>query len=211
MDGNNRWSKKKKISLFNGYKHGANNLFNLTEFIFKKYDIKYVSAFALSKNNLNRKSSVINSIKKTLSFFINKYSKENLLNFKISFIGDLGFLEEETIQSIKKIEKFNIQSKKILLIFINYSGRFDILNAAKYYNLKKNSSINFQNLLSTKNVPNPELLIRTGGYSRLSDFMLFQIAFTELFFIKKLWPDLSKYDIKKIIDSYFETERKFGF
>ena len=211
MDGNNRWSKKKNISLFNGYKHGANNLFNLTEFIFKKYDIKYVSAFALSRNNLNRKSSVINSINKTFSFFINKYSKENLLNFKVSFIGDLSFLKEEQIQSIKKIEKFNIQSKKILFIFINYSGRFDILKAAKNYNLKKNSSIKFEDLLSTKNIPNPELLIRTGGYSRISDFMLFQMAFTELFFIKKLWPDLSKYDIKKIIDSYFQIERKFGF
>ena len=87
----------------------------------------------------------------------------------------------------------------------------DILKAAKNYNLKKKSSIKFEDFLSTKNIPNPDLLIRTGGYSRISDFMLFQIAFTELFFIKKLWPDLSKYDIKRIIDSYFQIERKFGF
>ena len=210
MDGNNRWSKKKNISLFNGYKYGADKLFKIAEFIFKSYSVDYISAFALSKHNLNRKKSTVNALNKTLSFYIKELSSKNTLDFKISFKGDLTFLSAKQKEALKRIELINSNSNKILYLFLNYSGKLDIINAAKKFNQKKNRSNNFEDMLITKGIPNPELLIRTGGYCRISDFMLFQIAFTELFFLKKLWPDISINDIKKMFDSYFKIERKFG-
>ena len=211
MDGNNRWSKKNKLSLFNGYNYGADRLFKLTEYIFDTYDVNHISAFALSKNNLNRKKSIVSALNKTLSYFIKQFSSKNTVNFSISFKGDLKFLDKKQQASLKYIESLNKDSKHKLHIFLNYSGRIDILNAAKIISLKKYHTLNFEDLLMTKKIPNPDLLIRTGGFSRISDFMLYQLAFTELFFVKKLWPDLSRNDIKKIIDSYLKIERKFGF
>ena len=137
MDGNNRWSKKKKISLFNGYKHGADRLFKLAEFIFKSYSVNYISAFALSKNNLNRKKSIVNSLNKTLSFYIKELSSKNTLDFKISFKGDLTFLSASQKEALKRIELLNSNSNKILYLFLNYSGKLDILNAARKINQKK--------------------------------------------------------------------------
>jgi len=159
---------------------------------------------------LNRKKSIVNSLNKTLSFYIKELSSKNTLDFKISFKGDLTFLSASQKEALKRIELLNSNSNKILYLFLNYSGKLDILNAARKINQKKNRLNNFEEMLITKGIPNPELLIRTGGYSRISDFMLFQIAFTELFFLKKLWPDLSINDIKKIFNSYLKIERKFG-
>ena len=100
------------------------------------------------------------------------------------------------------IEKFD----KKLVIFLNYSGQTDIENASK--KIKKFN--NFKKNLSTNHLPNPDILIRTGGFSRISDFMLYQLAFTELFFLNKLWPDISKSDIAKIMKRYSKIDRKFG-
>ena len=213
MDGNNRWSKLNSYSKYKGYKTGADNLFKLSSYIFDNHEVNIISAFALSSSNLLRPPNNIFTIKKVLNYSLNKILKQNI-DFKIKFIGNLGFLDREIKKKINRIKDLNllIKNKKQLLIFINYSGQEDVLRSINRLN-KSNLRIskkNFLDNLYTKNIPDPDILIRSGGYIRLSNFMLFQLSFTELFFLKKLWPDLSTKDVKKIINKFSVIERKFG-
>ncbi len=211
MDGNNRWSKKKNFNLSKGYTSGVNKLIKITTHVFKNYDVKYISAFALSKNNLKRSSRIVSTIKNVLLDFLNKYEENYNLNFKIKFIGDLNFLNKKIRDKIEIIENINLSSKNNLIILINYSGQNDIINS--FSNLNKLKKINENTLskkLYTKDLPDPDLLIRTGGFQRLSNFMLYQLAFTELLFTKKLWPELNNTDIDKFIKNYHRIDRKFG-
>ena len=213
MDGNNRWSKLNSYSKYTGYKTGADNLFKLSSYIFDNFDVNIISAFALSSSNLLRPNKDILTIKKVLNYSLDKILKQKI-NFKIEFIGNLRFLDKELKKKINEIKKLNlfIKNKKQLLIFINYSGQDDILrsvNRLTNSNLKV-SKKNFSDNLYTKKIQDPDILIRSGGYIRLSNFMLFQLSFTELFFLKKLWPDLSTKDVKKIINKFSVIERKFG-
>ena len=121
-------------------------------------------------------------------------------------MGNFNFLNKDTKKLILKINQKNVYPKK-LYIYLNYGGREDIKNAA----IKFSSKItNFNSLLMTKNISDPEILIRTGGFKRLSNFMLWQLAYTELFFVKKLWPDFKSTDLIKIINNYKEIKRNFG-
>jgi len=205
MDGNNRWSKKNSLNSFTGYKQGADNLLKLTSYIFRNTETKYVSAFALSKNNLSRSVKIINSIKKILSLYLDKIDKDKV-EFNIKFIGNLSFLDvkvRKKISELGRIQNFN----KTLIIFINYGGTEDIELASKNshkYNKK------FRNSISTFDLPDPDILIRSGGFHRISNFMLYQIAFTEIFFIKKLWPEVKIQDLKTVIYKFRNIERKFG-
>ena len=214
MDGNNRWSKKNNISKYKSYKKGANNLLNLTNFIFNNTKANYVSAFALSKNNLNRSNKLISLLKRLLLEFVDDLINDEVnLKFKINFIGDRSFLNSDINKKIDKIEKIDPKINKYLSIFINYSGKADIDQAAYKYHLylkKKHRIKNLEDFLLTKDLPDPDMLIRTGGYSRLSDFIIYQSTFTEFFFTNKLWPDLSKKDLLKIFNKFYLLERKFG-
>lgn len=204
MDGNNRWAKKKSLNKYDAYKKGSEKLIKLSFFIFNKYGIKNISAFALSSNNLKRSNFTINTIKKVLRTTLSELENYKI-NFNIRIIGNLNFLDRETIKKISKINNFK-SFKKNLYIFLNYGGREDIHQASR----KMNKSDHFSNNLLTNNIPDPDILIRSGGYSRLSNFMLYQLSFTELFFIKKLWPDFTNQDIVKIIEKYHLIDRKFG-
>tara|TARA_Y200000002_G_C22650885_1_gene651258 strand:- start:1012 stop:1656 length:645 start_codon:yes stop_codon:yes gene_type:complete len=213
MDGNNRWAKKNKLNKYNGYKKGAETLIKLSNFIFQNTDTKYVSAFALSKNNLNRSKKLISIIKILLLEFLNEAINDKIYNnFNIKFIGNRNFLSNEINNKIDEVENLKLRSKKYLLIYINYSGKEDINQAAyNLYKKKSNKNINTLNgYLLTNKFPDPDLLIRTGGFSRLSDFLIYQSTFTELFFINKLWPDLLKSDLLRILNKFYKIERKFG-
>ena len=211
MDGNNRWSKKNSKSKIESYSKGAQKLLMISKKIFDNYKVEYISAFALSNNNLNRTKSLIDILKKILLNFLNDEQSILKLNFQIIFLGDLKFVGKDLIKKIKEIQNINRSKKQKLIIFLNYSGRKDI---NLFYTKNINSSFLDPNHISkhllTKNIPDPEILIRTGGYQRISDFMLYQIAFTELFFLKKLWPDISSNDVTKIIKNYKSINRKFG-
>ena len=204
MDGNNRWAKKKSINKFNAYKKGSEKLIKLSSFIFNKYGVENISAFALSSNNLKRSNYIINTIKKVLDTSLSELENYKI-NFNIRIIGNFNFLDKETINKILKINNNSLFNKN-LYIFLNYGGREDIHQAS----IKMKKSNHFPDNLLTKNIPDPDILIRSGGYSRLSNFMLYQISFTELFFIKKLWPDITNKDIVKIIEKYHLIDRKFG-
>ena len=207
MDGNNRWSKINKINLSKSYKAGAEKLFKIVDHCFFYHKINYVSAFALSSHNLSRPKNVLLPIMKLLDFYLDELLSNTLkYKYNIRFIGNFEIFKKETV---KKLLYINNQNKfsKTLIIALNYSGSDDIIRAA---NLLKNNKLKFPDLLSTAKYPNPDLLIRTGGYQRLSDFFLFQMCFTEFFFLKTLWPNLKTKSVDIVIDKYLKIERKFG-
>jgi len=212
MDGNNRWSKKNNKSLFESYNKGATKLLEITEYLLLKRGIENISAFALSTNNLKRSKRKLAIINKVIINSIEKILENNSLNFNIKFIGDLKVFDRDIYNKLKLIENMNKNSKKTLNIFINYGGQEEIVNLINYFKKSKFS-------VSTKTIQNkfyknlynsPDLLIRTGGFQRLSNFLLYQISFSELFFLKKLWPDIKINDLNKIIDKYNRIERKIG-
>ena len=211
MDGNNRFSKKKKLTKFQSYSAGAKNLIELSVKIFSKTDIKYITAFALSRHNLKRSKKIINIILKILNENIDRYIIEKR-NYSIEFRGDLSFLNIDLIKKIKLLEKKNKNYDKKLIILLNYSGKQDIVESFIKIKSKK-ISINSDNIyknLTLFDIPDPDLILRTGGFQRVSDFLLFNISFTELFFSKKLWPEFKYNDFFKYIEKYMKTERKFG-
>ena len=214
MDGNNRWSKKNHFNKYNGYKKGANTLIKLTNYIFDHSETKYISAFALSENNLNRSKNLISTLKKILLEFLNNVIENEIkYNFNIKFIGNRNFLSSEINTKIDQLEYLKMNHKKKLLIYINYSGKKDIQQAAlKYHKNHQDNKYrtNFDSFLMSVGIPDPDILIRTGGFKRLSDFIIYQSSYTELFFSKKLWPEFNTTDLSKIINKYYLLERKFG-
>ncbi len=214
MDGNNRWSKKNNKNLYEAYSIGAKKLLSLSKYLFNNHELNYISAFALSKKNLKRSSVLIKTLKRVLQYFLDNQNNSIKRNFQIIFRGDFSFLDKKTIEKILSLEKKNPITKKKLIIYINYSGKEDIIKSCNNFieiNQKKIITDTYlkRNLYS-KNIPDPDILIRTGGYQRISDFMLYQISFTELKFTKKLWPDISNTDLDKFIKQYYIIDRKFG-
>jgi undecaprenyl diphosphate synthase len=210
MDGNNRWSKLNNIDLKSSYKKGSEKLFKIVDRCFFHHKIKYVSAFALSSHNLSRPKKIISPIIKLLDFYLDDFLNNSLrYKYNIKFIGNFEIFKTEIRTKIDIINNQNKYSKT-LIIALNYSGSQDIINAADQLKDNKNLKIHFSNLLSTSKYPNPDLLIRTGGYQRLSDYFLFQMNFTELFFLNVLWPDLKNKSVDSIVAKYSKIERKFG-
>ena len=211
MDGNNRWSKKKNLNIFQSYSKGADNLIQISNNIFENTDVRYITAFALSANNLKRSKKIINTILRILDMYLDN-ALNNKLKFSISIRGDLVFLGSKLRSKIKLLENKNLHHKKKLIILINYSGRQDIINTVQkinFSNKKINIKYFYENSIIS-DISDPDLLIRTGGFQRISDFLLFNISFTELFFVKKLWPDFRYKDVLNIISKYYKIERKFG-
>lgn len=212
MDGNHRWSKKNRIDQFESYIKGSKKLLEVSEYIFSNFETKYITAFALSKNNLKRTDEKINILKSVIKYFLDDLDSLSKFNFKISIKGNLSFLEKKIINKINHLNSRNHTYKKNLIILVNYSGQDDILKSiTKITKLKlKPNRINFEKNLFLGSIPYPDLLIRTGGYQRISNFMLYQLSFTDFFFLKKLWPDLKKSDVKNIINNFKKINRKFG-
>ena len=212
MDGNGRWGLKNKNSRNEGHKAGLKTVEKIIkETINQK--IKYLTLFAFSTENWNRPKKEIDYLFNLLeSFLSNKIENLHKKNIKLNIIGTKNFS--------KKLNKLLNSSEKktahntILQInlALNYGSKFEILNAIKKIN-KNNDKINEKNLskyLETKNIPDPELLIRTGNTKRLSNFLLWQLAYAEIFFEKKLWPDFNEKDYVKIIKKFKKIKRNFG-
>jgi len=212
MDGNGRWGLKNKDSRNKGHKAGLKTVEKIIkETINQK--IKYLTLFAFSTENWNRPKKEINYLFNLLeSYLSSKIESFNKKNIKLNIIGTKNFS--------KKLNKLLNSSEKktahntILQInlALNYGSKFEILNAIKKIN-KNNDKINEKNLskyLETKNIPDPELLIRTGNTQRLSNFLLWQLAYAEIFFEKKLWPDFNEKDYVKIIKKFKKIKRNFG-
>jgi len=215
MDGNGRWAKKNHKRKVSGHLEGVKIINNVISFSLKN-NIKTLTLYALSYDNFRkRSSSEILNIFKILKKYLNEklsYFQEN--NIHLNFIGELQKLPNDIkilLNFVSKKTKFK-KNKLIINIAFNYSSKLEILNTFKILKKqkKKLNIQNFNNLLYTKGVSDPEILIRTGAYQRLSDFLLWQNSYTEMFFLKKLWPEFSSNDLKKIIKNYSKINRNFG-
>ena len=212
MDGNGRWGLKNKNSRNAGHKKGLDTV----EKIIKesaKQKIKYLTLFAFSTENWKRPKKEITYLLNLLeNFLINKIEDLNKLNIKLKIIGVKNFSKK--LNSLLSLsEKKTFENSKIQInLALNYGSKFELLNAFK--NLKRNKEIinekNLKKYLHTRNIPDPEILIRTGNTNRLSNFLLWQISYTEIFFEKKLWPDFSEKDYIKIIKNFKKIKRNFG-
>lgn len=212
MDGNNRWSIKRKINLFDSYLVGSKKLLSISNYIFSNYETKYITSFALSKNNLNRPSEKLKTLIKVLEYFVDDKHKLNEFKFNILIKGNFSFLNRKLIKKINELNHDNKNYSKSLIILLNYSGQDEIFDSVKQIvkNKEKVNKHNFEKNLLLNDIPNPDMLIRTGGFKRISNFMLYQLAFTDFFFTKKLWPDINNNDIKKYYNIFYKLDRKFG-
>ena len=212
MDGNGRWGLKNKNSRNAGHKKGLDTVEKIIKESIKQ-KIKYLTLFVFSTENWKRPKNEITYLLNLLeNFLINKIQNLNKQNIKLKIIGVKNFSKK--LNSLLSFsEKKTSKNKKIQInLALNYGSKFELLNA--FRKLKKNnekiSEKNLKKYLQTKNIPDPEILIRTGNTKRLSNFLLWQLAYTEIFFEKKLWPDFNEKDYIKIINSYKKIKRNFG-
>jgi len=213
MDGNGRWGIKHKNSRNSGHREGLNTVESIIEeCLIEK--ISYLTLYTFSTENWKRPKNEVEFLFNLLESFLKK-KINNLIkrNIKLKFIGELSKLPLSLKNLIKVSEKKTLQNHGIQInIALNYGSKSELINALKLIN-KKNISVNEKNInknLFTKNIPNPDLMIRTGNTNRLSNFMLWQLAYTEIFFEKKLWPDFKKKDFKKILNKFINIKRNFG-
>ena len=216
MDGNGRWAKKKLLPRLVGHNKGLESVRRIIEYCIK-YNVKTLTLYAFSTENWKRPTKEVDGLLKLFSESISRESKKiHSKNIKLNFIGDISTLKEALQLKIKEIEKETFGNKKLILnVALNYGGRLDIVNSVNtfYSKKKKIKNITEKDInsgLYTKGHSDVDLLIRTGGQQRMSNFLLWQSAYAELFFSKKLWPD---FDEKIFVDAlYFfqNTERKFG-
>ena len=212
MDGNGRWGLKYKNSRNAGHKEGLKTV----EKIIKEtinHKIKYLTLYAFSTENWKRPRAEINYLFKLLeSFLINRMEDLNKQNIRLKIIGVKNF-SSKLNKLLTKSEQKTFKNKKLQInLAINYGSKAEIINA--FQNLNKNkekiTEKNFVKYLQTKSIPDPDILIRTGNTKRLSNFLLWQLAYTEIFFEKKLWPAFNEKDFKKIIKNFKKIKRNFG-
>jgi len=210
MDGNGRWGEKKRKSRNFGHFKGVETVKKVVSSSIR-FKVSIVTFYVFSSENWKRPKNEINYLFKLIK---NYFTKEinNIISegIKINILGDLGKLSKDIKEILLKTTKLTEKNNKIIVnLAINYGSKNEILLAAKRVKKKDNIN-NFKNKLYTKNMPDPDILIRTGGHRRLSNFMLWQLAYSELFFLKKLWPDFNSSDLKRIIDKYKKSKRNFG-
>jgi len=212
MDGNGRWGLKYKKSRNDGHKAGLNTVEKIIKETIKQ-KIHYLTLYAFSTENWNRPKKEINYLFNLLENFLsNKIDDLHKQNIKLKVIGVKNF-SKKLNKLINFSEKKTSKNKTLQInLALNYGSKFEIINALKKLN-KNNDKINEKNFrkhLQTKNIPDPELLIRTGNTKRLSNFLLWQLAYAEIFFEKKLWPDFNEKDYIRIINQFKKIKRNFG-
>jgi len=216
MDGNGRWAKTKgKLRLF-GHKSGVKAVRETVE-MSAQIGVKFLTLYAFSTENWSRPKSEVKSLMRLLISSINNETKTLLKNnIKLKSIGDTNLLPQDAKEQLNSsIEKTKNNNRMTLILALSYSGRWDIISAVKKIIQHKVTSDKvdeqlFEQYLSTKNVPNPELLIRTSGEYRISNFLLWQSAYSEFYFTDTLWPDFRKSDLEKAIIDFQSRERRFG-
>ena len=214
MDGNGRWGLKRKGSRKYGHLQGIKTVETVIKSALIK-KISHLTLYTFSTENWKRPDSEINFlfdlIRKSLKKKIKKIIKQGI---KVNIIGQRKGLPKDIIEIVKLIEKKTLKNKKITLnLALNYGSKEEIINACKSLTSKKGMKINVSNFekeLYTNNMTDPEILIRTGGTRRLSNFLLWQLAYTEIFFMDKLWPDFNENDFNRIIINFNKIKRNFG-
>jgi len=212
MDGNGRWGLKNKKSRNQGHKAGLNTVEKIIKETIKQ-KIKYLTLFAFSTENWNRPKKETDYLFSLLEYFLsNKIEDFYKQDIKLNIIGVKKF-SKKLNKLLNYSEKKTFKNNKLQInLALNYGSKSEIINSIKTM-IKNNDKINEKNFikyLQTKNIPDPELLIRTGNTKRLSNFLLWQLAYSEIFFEKKLWPDFNERDFIRIIKNFKKIKRNFG-
>ena len=210
MDGNGRWGLKKKRSRNFGHTSGVKTVSKIVE-VSTKLKIPILTFYVFSTENWKRPKSEINFLFNLIISYFKKELKNVISNgIKIHIIGNINNLPSKIKQTLKEAINETKKNKKIIInLAINYGSKDEIIDASK----KIKGKINIKSLesnLYTQNMPNPDMLIRTGGHKRLSNFMLWQLAYAEIYFLDKLWPDFNNQDFVKIIKKFEREKRNFG-
>ena len=210
MDGNGRWGKKKNKGRNFGHLKGVETVKKIVKSSIK-IKIPIVTFYVFSSENWKRPKTEIKFLFKLIkNYFHKEITNVIKQGIKINIIGDINSLSKDLKKTLIRSVKLTKKNKRILVnLAINYGSKNEILKAAR--KSQKNLSFNnFEKNLDTRNQPNPDILIRTGGHQRLSNFMLWQLAYAEFFFLKKLWPDFSSRDLRKIIQKFKNKKRNYG-
>jgi undecaprenyl diphosphate synthase len=220
MDGNGRWAKKVGEERIFGHQNGVKSVKECTEAA-AELGIKYLTLYAFSTENWNRPKEEVDALMALLVHTINSETESlNKNNIRLHAIGNLDSLPTETRNELNQaIENTKNNTRLNLVLALSYSSKWEIINAIQNIAQSvKNNELNISDIndellsahLTTKNIPDPELLIRTSGELRISNFLLWQLAYSELYFTDKLWPEFTKQDFYDAIADYQQRERRFG-
>ena len=220
MDGNGRWAKKRGLPRLMGHKKGAEAVKEITK-VAANLGVKYLTLYAFSTENWNRDSEEVESLMDLLRQYLKSDLKEVQENgVRIRFIGERSMMASDIVESMNRLEAETAQNDKMTLcLAISYGSRQEIVNAArKIAELAKRGDIQpedvdvkmFSGMLYTQDIPDPDLLIRTSGEQRLSNYLLWQLAYAEFFFSDVLWPDFDEKTLTDIIADFKSRERRYG-
>jgi undecaprenyl diphosphate synthase len=216
MDGNRRWARKRGLPAIEGHRNGALALERITEHCGKR-EIKILTVYAFSSENRNRKKEELGGLMDLLRYFIRKKrEKLNKLGASLRILGDLSFFPDDLQREINKTVSLLRDNSKIHLnIALNYGGREEIVRAVKRIVESGASPDEVTEDLVEKNLytsgqPDPDLIIRAGGVIRLSNFLLWQVSYSELYFTDVLWPDFNEQELDRALDDFSERQRRFG-
>ena len=216
MDGNRRWASANNLPSYEGHKRGAENLWNIINNI-QEFKLKFLTVFVFSTENWKRSSKEISFLMRLLNEFLDHtLSKMNEKNIKVRFIGDLAPFEKKIKDKILIIQNNSKSNKGVVVtLALNYGGRLDIISAINEIlihnrDFKPINENDFKKYTLNKDLPDPDLLIRTGGEMRLSNFLLWDLAYTELMFVPQMWPDFDKLILENCILDYSKRTRKYG-
>jgi undecaprenyl diphosphate synthase len=212
MDGNGRWGLKHKNSRNAGHKAGLNTVESIIKQSIKN-KIRYLTLYAFSTENWKRPKKEVNYLFNLLeNFLINKIDDLHKQNIKLKIIGIKNFSKKLNLLLNLAEKKTSKNSKIQINLALNYGAKSELLSAVKILQKKKDkiNEKNIEKFLYTKNIPDPDLMIRTGNTKRLSNFLLWQLAYSEIFFVRKMWPDFNDKDYLKIIKKYKNLKRNFG-
>ena len=220
MDGNGRWAKKRGMPRTFGHKKGAENVVKITRAM-KESGVKYLTLYAFSTENWQRSKDEVDALMQLLNEYLDKELKEIMdNNVRIVFIGERYMLSDSIQAKMTFLEKESEKNTDLTLcIALSYGSRQEILSAVKKIAAKvKEGSMDisqitqdaFSEELYTKEIPDPDVLIRTSGEQRISNYLLWQSAYTELFFTNTLWPDFGKDELWDIINKFNQRERRYG-
>lgn len=220
MDGNGRWAKKRGMPRTFGHKKGAENVVEITKAM-KESGVKYLTLYAFSTENWKRTEDEVNALMNLLREYLNKEFEEIMENdVQLLFIGERDMLSADIQQKISELEEKSKNNKSLVLcVALSYGSRQEIVSAFKKIATdicNKNITVAdismemINNNLYTKDIPDPDILIRTSGEQRISNYLLWQLAYTELFFTNTLWPDFKKDELLDIINQFNNRERRYG-
>ena len=220
MDGNRRWAKRRKLPIVIGHSRGAENLNKVVD-ILLQYGVKYLTVYAFSTENWNRPQNEVDDLMRLLCDYLSKVDgKHQEQKVRIKVIGNRDRLSSEILDEIKRVEMVTAQNEAFTFnIALNYGGRREILDAVKKIaqeaatgkiDIESIDTSDIAEGLYTAGMPDPDLLIRTGGEKRISNFLLWQLAYTELWYTDVLWPDFDKRHLLRAIKDYQKRNRRYG-